>query len=146
LRQPRISSSSAIGSSTSAREPPCNRLLLGCSGLGSLTRLPQLLLERVPVHSVVVPFQFVDEVVDLVHGLPRDDPERDRLAAPPELLPRIPLGELLVWRLDRAGVRERLPLSLLPKDLVDHAASGSTTRRTHSVSSRVVRRRPSRSS
>src|SRR5512132_1001285 len=130
LRQPRISSSSAISRS-------CAR---------SLTRLPQLLLERIAVDAVVVPLQLVDELVDLVHGLAWDDPERDRLAPPPELLPRVPLGELLVRRLDRAGVRERLALPFLPEDFVDHAASGSTTRRTHSVSSRVVRRSPSRSS
>src|SRR5512132_4050700 len=72
LRQPRISSSSAIGSSSSAR---------------AFTGLLQLFFERVAVDAVVVPLQLVDEVVDLVHRLPRDDPERDRLASPPELLP-----------------------------------------------------------
>src|SRR5262245_23607145 len=130
LRQPRISSSSAISRS-------CSR---------PLTRLPQLLLERIAVDAVVIPLQLVDELVDFVHSLSGHDPQRDRLAAPPVLLARVPLREFLVRRLDRAGVRERLALALLPKDLVDHAASGRTTRRTHSVSSRVVRRSPSRSS
>src|SRR5213593_1425109 len=96
LRQPRISSSSAISSSACA-----------------FTGLLELLLQRIAVDSVVVPLQLVDELVDLVHRFPRDDPERDRLAAPPELLPRVPLGELLVRRLDRAGVRERPTLALL---------------------------------
>src|SRR4051794_5786845 len=100
LRQPRISSSSAIASNTSARDPPCNRLLLGCSGLGSLTRLLQLLLEWVAVDAVVVPLELVDELVDLVHGRPRDEPERYRLAATAELLARVPLRVLVVGRLD----------------------------------------------
>src|SRR5262245_30202286 len=129
FRQPRISSSSAISSSACA-----------------LTSLLQLLLERITVDAVVVPLELVDELVDLVHGLARHDPQSDRLPAPAVLLARVPLGELLVRRLDRAGVRERLPFSLLTKNLVDHAASGRTTRRTHSVSPRVVRRSPSRSS
>src|SRR5262249_14065725 len=83
LRQPRISSSSAISSSACA-----------------FTSLPQLLLQRIAVDAVVVPLQLVDELVDLVHGLPRDDPQCDRLSAPPVLLAGVPLGELLVRRLD----------------------------------------------
>src|ERR671931_528008 len=83
-RQPKMSSSSAISSSACA-----------------FTRLLQLLLQRIPVDAVVVAVQLVDEVLDLVHGLARDDPERRRLAAPAELLARVPVGEALVGRLDR---------------------------------------------
>src|SRR5262245_66652810 len=115
LRQPRISSSSAIGSSSSAR---------------SLTGLLQLRLERIAIYPVVAALQLVDELVDLVHGLAGDDPECDRLASPSVLLARVPLRELHVRRLDRAGVHERPPLPFLTKDLVHHAASRSTTRRT----------------
>src|SRR5205085_10212356 len=46
---------------------------------------------------------------------------------------------------DRAGVLEGLPLPLLAEDLVDHAASASTTWRTHAECSRASRRRSSRS-
>src|SRR5215203_15429 len=106
FRQPRISSSSAIGRSS------CSR---------SFTRLLQLFFERIAVDPVVVPLQLVDELVDLVHGRARDDPERDRLASPAELLAGVPLPVLVVRRLDRARVREGLPLPLLPEDLVDHA-------------------------
>src|SRR5207249_4542314 len=106
-RQPRIRSSSAISRSSCA-----------CA----LTCLLQLLLERIPVDTVVVPVQLVDEVVDLVHSLARDDPERGRLAAAAVLLAGVPLGEALVGRLDRARVLEGLALPLLAKDLVDHAA------------------------
>src|SRR5262245_61674764 len=129
FRQPRISSSSAISSSA-------------CS----FTCLLQLLLERVAVDAVVVALELVDELVDLVHRVARHEPERDRLAAPAELLACVPLGVLVVRRLHRARVRERLPLPLLAENLVDHAACASTVRRTHSVSSHVVRRRSSRSS
>ena len=41
-----------------------------------------------------------------------------------------------VRRLEGTAVLEGLALSLLPENLVDHAASGSTARRTHAVSSR----------
>ena len=68
---------------------------------------------------MVVPVQLVDEVVYLVHGLARDDPERRRLAAATVLLARVPLGKAFVGRLDRAGVLERLALSLLPEHFPD---------------------------
>jgi hypothetical protein len=41
---------------------------------------------------VVIALQLVDELADLVDVLPRDDPESDRLAAPAELLARVPVG------------------------------------------------------
>src|SRR5512132_3243944 len=104
-RQPRISSSSAISSSSSARA-------------GTLARLLQLLLERIAVDPVVVPVQLVDEVVDAHQRLPGDYPERDRLAAPAVLLTCVRLGEALVGCLDGAGVLERLALAFLSEDLV----------------------------
>src|SRR3954452_13135986 len=111
----------------------------------AFTRFPEFLLERIAVDPVVVLLQLVGEVVDLVHGLTGDDPEGRRLAAATVLLARVRLRERLVRRLDRAGMSERLPLPLLPEDLVDHAASASTARRTQAVSSRVARRSSSRS-
>src|SRR5689334_22694097 len=97
LRQPRISSSSAIGRSSCAR---------------SLTCLLQLLLQRITVDPVVIFLELVDELVDLVDGRACDDPERDRLAAPAELLARVGVRVLVVRCLDRAGVREGLALAL----------------------------------
>src|SRR4029453_16064761 len=85
FRQPRISSSSAIGRSSCAR---------------SLTCLLELLLQRIAVDAVVVPLELVDELVDLVHRVAPHEPERHRLAAAAELLPRVPLGVLVVRRLD----------------------------------------------
>src|SRR5437763_4823898 len=130
FRQPRISSSSAASRSCCARSLTCSR---------------QLLLQRVAVHPVVVLLQLVREVVDLVHGLARDDPEGRRLAAPTVLLACVRLGELLVRSLDRAGMRERLAFTFLTEDLVDHAASARTVRRTQAFSSRVARRSSRRS-
>src|SRR5690242_12749269 len=91
-RHPRTSSSSAIASRSCAR---------------SLTRLLQLFLQGVAVHAVVIAIELVDEVLDRVQRLARRDPERRRLAAAPVLLARVRLCELLVGRLDRAGVLER---------------------------------------
>src|SRR5918994_5981868 len=127
-RHPRTSSSSASSRSS------------------SFTGKLQLLLQRVAVDAVVVALELVDEVVDGEDGVAGDDPERLRLGAPPVELTGVLLGEAAVGSLQRACVRERLALPLLPEDLPDHAASASTTRRTHSVSSRVVRRKPNRSS
>jgi len=79
--QPRISSSSAISRSLRAR---------------SLTCLLQLRLEGVAVDAVVRLRELVGEVCDLVHGSPRDDPERLRLLPAAVLLARVRLGELLV--------------------------------------------------
>src|SRR6266550_7579861 len=97
-RQPRISSSSAYSRSACAR---------------SLTCLLQLHLQGVPIDSVVVPLQLVDEVLDLVHRRARDDPERLRFLPSPVELARVLLRELLVRRLERAGVLERLAFALL---------------------------------
>src|SRR5215210_1139133 len=131
LRQPRISSSSAISSSSCAR---------------SLTCLPQLLLERITVDAVVVAPELVDEVVDLEHVVARHDPQCDGFAAAAVLLPRVRLREVAVRRRDGARMLERLALALLPEDLENHqAASASTTSRTHAEFSRAARRRSSRS-
>src|SRR5688500_572440 len=111
LRQPRTNSSSAICSSCRAR---------------SLTCLLQLLLQRVAVDEVVVALKLVDEVADLDDPLARDDPQRDGLAPAAVLLARVPLGEGLLGRLNGAGMRERLPFPLLPKNFVDHAAWART--------------------
>src|ERR1051326_6406698 len=113
-RQPRISSSSAISS----------RSCCSCS----FTCLLELLLQRVAVDAVIVAVQLVDEVVDLEYGLSRHDPERRRLAAPSVLLARVHVGEAVVGRLDRAGMLERLPLPLLPEDLVDHGRAAGRRR------------------
>src|SRR3954471_20051444 len=91
-RQPRISSSSAISSNER----------ISCS----VTGLLELLLERVAVDAVVVPVQLVDEVVDLDDGRARNDPEPGRLATPPVLFTRVHVGEVVIRRLDRAGVLE----------------------------------------
>src|SRR5512132_935370 len=72
-RQPRISSSSAISSSSVAR---------------SLTCLLELLLQGIAVDAVVVAVQLVDEFLDPHDRVARDDPEGDRLAAAAVLLPR----------------------------------------------------------
>src|SRR5262245_35336917 len=97
-RQPRISSSSAISSNECASD--------------SFTCPPQLLLERIAVDAVVVAVQLVDELVDLDDRLARNDPQPGRLAATSVLLARVDVGELVVRRLDRAGVVERLSLAL----------------------------------
>ena len=44
------------------------------SSSSSLTGLLELLLQRIAVDAVVVPLQLVDELVDLDHRVPRDDP------------------------------------------------------------------------
>src|SRR5919198_1207089 len=129
-RQPRISSSSAI----SSRRCTC-----------SFTGLLELLLQRIAVDAVVVPVELVDEVLDLENRIPRHDPKRLRLPAPPVELLRVRLGKRTVWRVERTGVLERLSLALLTEDLVDQAASASTTWRTHAEFSRARRRRSSRS-
>src|SRR5215213_152567 len=131
-RQPRISSSSAISRSASARS-------------GTLSGFFQLRLQRVAVDAVVVPLELVCEVVDLVHGAARNDPKRLRLLPAAVELASVLLGKRLVRRLQRAGMRERLPLPLLAENFVNHAASASTIFRTHSVSSRFRRRSSRRS-
>src|SRR5204862_7949734 len=103
-------------------------------------------LQRIAVHAVVVPFELVDEFVDSVDRVTRDDPQGHRLAAASVLLPRVHLRERRVRSGERARVLERLPRPLLTEDLVDrHAASASTTDRTHADCSRALRRRSSRS-
>ncbi len=77
-----------------------------------------------------------------MHRVAGDDPQRRRLAAAAVLLVRVGAREPLVGRDHRAGVLERLPLALLPEDLVDRhvrRAPASTTDRTHSVSWRDER-------
>src|SRR6188474_217389 len=78
LRQPRTSSSSASWRSSCA-----------------FTRLLQLHLERVAVHPAVVAVEDICDVrvTNLLDGLARDDPERERLVAAPVELPRVGLGE-----------------------------------------------------
>src|SRR6266508_588930 len=131
LRQPRISSSSASASSSCA-----------------FTRLLQLDLQRVAVHAAVVAIEHVGHVriENLLDGLTRDDPESERLVAATVELARVRLCEREVRSLERAAVLERLPLTLLAENLVNHAACGRTAFRTQAVSSRDQRRKPSRSS
>src|SRR5215211_4177674 len=113
-RQPRISSSSAYSISRCAR---------------SLTRLPQLRLQRVPVDAVVGLLELVVEVGHFVDRVARDHPQRDRLLAPPVLLVREHLRERRVRRRQGAGVRERRAFLLLTKDLEDYVAAARTTER-----------------
>ena len=105
-------------------------------------------LDRVAVDAAVLHLELVGELVDLVNGIARDEPERHRLLASRVLLARVDLGEPLVGRDHRPCVLERLALPLLPEHLEDvaHAASASTTRSTHATSSRESRRKASRSS
>src|SRR5439155_4224813 len=126
-RQPRTSSSSARPSSA-------------CS----FTRLLQPCLDRIAVDAAVLEVELVGPVLDVADRVARDEPERDRLAAPAVLLARPRLREVGVRRLDGAGVLERLAFPLPAKNLVDHAAS--TTSRTHCSRSRKPRRKASRSS
>src|SRR3954447_23902734 len=128
-RQPRISSSSAYSRSRCAR---------------SVTRLLQLRLQRIAVDAVVRLLELVVEVRHLVHGVSRDDPQRNGLLPTPVLLVREHLGKRCVRRRYRAGVRERRAFLLLAEDLEDHAASASTTCRTHASCSSMRRRRSSR--
>src|SRR5690242_15492854 len=93
------------------------------------TRLLQASLDRVAVDAPVLEVELVRPVVDDVHPVARHEPERRRLAAPAVLLARPRLREVDVGRHDRARVLERLPLPVLPEDLVDHAAR--TASRTH---------------
>src|SRR5579872_1723831 len=110
----------------------------------SFTRLLQAGLDRVAVHAPVLEVELVGPVVDDVHGVARDEPERRRLPAPAVLLARPRLRELRIRRVDRARMLERLPLPLAPEDLEDHAAS--KTSRTQRSCSRKRRRNASRSS
>src|SRR5439155_2778122 len=135
LRQPRTSSSSAMGRSRSAR-----------SGAGTLTRLLQLHLERVAVHAAIARVEARREILDRLDRVARHDPHGLRLVAAPVEVARVHVGEALVGRLERAGVHEGLARALLSEDLEDQAASAGTTRRTQAVSSREVRRKPRRSS
>src|SRR5581483_12512687 len=112
-RQPRTSSSSARPSSA-------------CS----FTSLLQAGLDRVAVDAAVLEVELVRPVLDVADRVARDEPERDRLAAPAVLLACPRLGEVRVRSDDRAGVLERLTLPLAPEDLpLVHAAS--TASRTH---------------
>ena len=94
---------------------------------------------------MVVALQLVDELMDLVDRVARHDPERLGLVPSAVELLRVELCRRKVGRGERAGVLERLTAAFLPKDLEDHAASGSTTPRTHAVSARDIRRSSSRS-
>src|SRR2546423_726984 len=129
-RQPRTSSSSAICRSSRDRAFTC---------------LLELRLQGIAVDPVVVALQLVHELVDLVDGVPRDDPERDRLAAPAVLLAGVQLRERRVRSWQRPGVLEGLALPLPPEHLEDQAASASTTERTHADCPRAPRLRSSRS-
>src|SRR5437763_6887478 len=89
--------------------------------------------------------QLVVEVVHFVDRLARNDPQRCRLLPPSVLLVRIRVRERDVRCLDGARVRERDAFLLLAEDFEDHAASASTTARTHASCSRNFLRNSSRS-
>src|SRR5262249_8778542 len=129
-RQPRTSSSSARPSST-------------CS----FTCLLQACLDRVAVDAAVLEVELVRPVLDVADRVARDEPERDRLAAPAVLLACPGLREVRIGRDDRAGVLERGAAALLAEDLPDrilHAAR--TASRPHRSCPRKPRRNASRSS
>src|SRR5262249_35535194 len=133
-RQPRTSSSSARPSSA-------------CS----FTCLLQSSLDRVAVDASVLEVELVGPVLDVADGVARDEPERDRLAAPAVLLARPRLGEVCVGSDHRAGVLERGTALLLAEDLPNRMTCGMahaarTASRTHCSWSRKRRRRASRSS
>src|SRR5215470_4616516 len=86
-RQPRTSSSSARPSSA-------------CS----FTSLLQACFDRVAVNPPVLEVELVRPVLDVADRVARDEPERDRLAAPAVLLARPGLRKVGVWCDDRAGV------------------------------------------
>src|SRR6266545_4457272 len=111
----------------------------------SLTCLLQLRFQGIAVDAVVRLVQLVREVVHLVDGVARDDPQRLRLLPSPVLLARERLRERRVRRLHGAGVREGRAALLLTEDLEDHAASARTTLRTHASCSSMRRRKSSRS-
>src|SRR5438552_2930085 len=139
------SSSGAIPVHSEFRQPMISSSSASSSSFCAFTRPSQLFFEWIAVDSVVVLLELVGEVFDLADLVPGHDPEGHGLAPATILLARIGLGEFPVRRLHRAGVREGLALALLAEDLVDQAASASSARRTHSVSSRVERRSSSRS-
>src|SRR5690348_14864571 len=101
-RQPRTSSSSARPSSA-------------CS----FTSLLQACLDRVAVHAAVLEVELVGPVLDVADRVARDEPERDRLAAPAVLLARPGFREVRVGSDDRAGMLERRAALLLAEDLPD---------------------------
>src|SRR5438876_3690341 len=128
-RQPRTSSSSARPSSA-------------CS----FTRLLQPCLDRIAVDAAVLEVELVGPVLDVADRFARDEPERDRLAAPAVLLARPRLGEVRVGRGDRAGVLERCAALLLAEDLPNRLAHTAKASRTHCSRSRKPRRKARRSS
>src|SRR6185437_3657107 len=103
-RQPRISSSSAISSSS------------------SLTCLLQLLLERIAVDAVVVAVQLIDELLD-PHDRPAlDHPERDRLAAAAEHPGRDAPSNPLLPRTDPPHQQHHIYPTILPNELPNDTA------------------------
>src|SRR3712207_8735995 len=72
----------------------------------------------------------------LVDRVARDDPQRVRLLPSSVLLSRPRLGERRVRRDDRACVRERLALALLPEDLEDHLRGFRSEEHTSELQSR----------
>src|SRR5439155_6656861 len=114
------------------------------TGTRSFACLREARLDRIAVDAAVLEIELVGPFLDVADRVARDEPERDRLAAPAVLLARPRLREVGVRGLDGAGVLERLAFPLPAKNLVDHAAS--TTSRTHCSRSRKPRRKASRSS
>src|SRR6266496_2028953 len=92
----------------------------------SFTSLLQAGLDRVAVDAAVLEVELVGPALDVADRVARDEPQRDRLAAPAVLLARPGLREVCVRRLDGAGVLERLAFALPAKDLVDVAQAAST--------------------
>src|SRR3954462_6555126 len=95
----------------------------------SFTCFLQSRLDRVAVDAPVLEVELVRPVVDDVYCSAGHEPQRNGLPAAAVLLARPRFCELRIWCHDRAGMPERLPAPVLPKDFpLVHV---STLSRTH---------------
>src|SRR5215470_9972056 len=111
------SSSGATPVHSESRQPSTSSSSARLSSACSFTSLLQAGLDRVAVDAAVLEVELVRPVLDVADRVARDEPERDRLAAPAVLLARPGLREVRVRSHDRAGVLERCPSLLLTEDL-----------------------------
>src|SRR6478609_8219046 len=141
------SSSGAIPVYSESRQPRTSSSSARPSSACSLTCLLQSGLDGVAVDAAVLEAELVGPVLDVADRVARDEPERDRLAAPAVLLAGPRFCEVRVGSDYRARVLEGGSALLLAEDLPDrmlvHAAR--TASRTHCSWSRKRRRRASRS-
>src|SRR5438309_2514717 len=140
------SSSGAIPVHSESRQPTTSSSSASPSSTCSLTSLLKAGLDRVAVDAAVLEVELVGPVLDVADRVARDQPERNRLAAPAVLLASPGLGEVRVGRDDRAGVLEGCAALLLAEDLPNRLAHAARASRTHCSCSRKPRRKASRSS